>query len=62
MARPRKGAEKARDVMIGFRTSAATRAGLEKVAKVRKAPLSDIANEAFDEYLAKHLKAAKRTA
>lgn len=62
MARPRKGAEKARTEMIGFRTAAETRVGLEKVAKARKLPLSDIANEAFEEYLAKHLKAARRVA
>jgi hypothetical protein len=62
MARPRKGAEKARTAMMGFRTTQERREGLEAIAERRELPLSDIANEAFDEYLARHLKPKKRRA
>jgi hypothetical protein len=60
MARPRKGAEKARSQIMGFRTTDETRAGLEFIAARRGLPLSDIANEALGEYLARHLKPARR--
>lgn len=51
MARPKKGEEKDREAIMGFRVTKWVRAGLEKVAKEDKASLADVAHEAFAAYL-----------
>ena len=51
MARPKKGEEKDRGAVVGFRIREWIRAGLDRVAKEDNAPLSDIADEAFVAYL-----------
>jgi hypothetical protein len=51
MARPKSGEEKDRPIHMGFRVAQWVRAGLERIAKKEGAPLSDVAHEAFVDYL-----------
>jgi hypothetical protein len=61
MARPRKGHEKHAAERVAFRIPSWMRAGLDRLSAERKAPLSDIANEAFASYLKRHgIKAPER--
>jgi hypothetical protein len=54
MARPKKGFEKHAPERVAFRIPVWVRAGLDRLAAERSAPLSDIANEALVAYLKRH--------
>jgi hypothetical protein len=54
MARPKKGFEKHAPERVAFRIPVWVRAGLDRLAAKRKAPISDIANEALEAYLTSH--------
>jgi predicted transcriptional regulator len=54
MARPKKGQEKHAAEWVAFRIPSWMRAGLDRLAAERKAPLSDVANEALASYLKRH--------
>ena len=54
MARPKKGQEKHAAERVAFRIPTWVRAGLDRMSADRKAPLSDIANEALVAYLKRH--------
>lgn len=62
MARPRKGTEKERPNRVAFRVTDEVREGLDKLSAARGTPLSDIAHEAFEEYLAKRQRSKRKTA
>ena len=51
MARPKKGEEKDRGAVVGFRITPWIRAGLDKVAKEDGVSLSDLAHQIFVAYL-----------
>jgi hypothetical protein len=54
MARPKKGHEKHALERVAFRIPVWMRAGLDRLAAKRKAPISDLANEALEAYLTSH--------
>jgi hypothetical protein len=54
MARPKKGQEKHAAERVAFRIPLWMRAGPDRLAAERKAPLSDIANQALASYLERH--------
>ena len=52
MARPRKGEEKARPNHLGVRVTDEVRDALKALAKARGVPVSDLAHDALEAYLA----------
>jgi hypothetical protein len=54
MARPKAGEEKHATERVGFRIPKWVRAGLDRIAKQRKAPLTDVMGEALVAYLERH--------
>jgi hypothetical protein len=54
MARPKFGEEKHATERVGFRLPKWVRAGLDRIAKERKAALTDVVGEALVAYLGRH--------
>jgi predicted DNA-binding protein len=62
MARPKKGSEKTRPNRVAFRVTDEVRDGLDALSAARGLPLSDVAHEAFEEFLARHMKPKRKKA
>lgn len=62
MARPKKDDAKNRPNRVAFRVTNEVREGLDALSAARGLPLSDVAHEAFEEFLARHLKAKRKRA